>query len=64
MKEWWNKKKEKMRKSKKKKGQYTFIDFILDVLFWIPEVLLLPFRMIFWLIRGIGRLIGNIFDIF
>ena len=63
MKEWWNKKKEKMRKSKKHNEHYTFGDFLIDVLIWIPELVLLPFRIIFWLLRGLGRLIGDVFDI-
>ncbi|MED4531785.1 hypothetical protein ABET51_03780 [Metabacillus fastidiosus] len=61
MKEWWNKKKNKMRKNRKDNGHYTFVDFILDVLFWIPELIILPFRLIFWLIRGVGRFIFDIF---
>ncbi|MGG3805455.1 hypothetical protein [Metabacillus fastidiosus] len=61
MKEWWNKKKDKMRKSRKDNGHYTFVDFILDVLFWIPELIILPFRLVFWLIRGVGRFIFDIF---
>jgi hypothetical protein len=62
MKKWWNRKKKKMRKSKKNNGNYTFLDFIFDVLFWIPELIFLPFRLIFWLLRGIGKFIGGIFD--
>ena len=63
MREWWNRKKAKMRKSRKRNGVYTFWDFVLDVLLWIPELILLPFRFVFWFLRGIGRLIGHIFDI-
>lgn len=63
MKEWWHRKKERMRKNQKTDGMYTFGDFILDVLLWIPELIILPFRLGFWLLRGIGRLIGHIFDI-
>lgn len=62
MNEWWHRKKRKTRKSKKSNGDYTFLDFIFDVLFWIPELIFLPFRLIFWLLRGIGRLIGDVFD--
>ncbi|MDY0407461.1 hypothetical protein [Paracerasibacillus soli] len=56
-------KKEKTRKSKKRDDSYTFWDFILDVLFWIPELILFPFRLIFWSLRGIGRLVSDLFDI-
>lgn len=63
MKEWWNRKKRKMRRSRKNNDNYTFVDFIIDVLSWIPELIMFPFRLIFWLIRGAGRLIWNVFDI-
>jgi hypothetical protein len=62
MKEWWQGKKKRSRKSKKSNGDYTFFDFIFDVLFWIPELIFLPFRLIFWLFRGVGRFIGDVFD--
>lgn len=64
MREWWNRKIEKTRKSKKDNEQYTFLDFILDVLFWIPELIFLPFRIMIWLLKGIGRLIANLFDFY
>ena len=63
MRDWWNRKRAKMRKNKKNNGFYSFWDFILDVLLWIPELILLPFRLVFWLLRGIIRLIVHIFDI-
>ena len=63
MEEWWNRKKEKMRKNQKTDGFYTFGDFVLDVLLWIPEFIFLPFRLVFWFLKGIVRLIGNLFDI-
>jgi hypothetical protein len=59
MKEWWLRKKEKLRKRKKKENEV--LDFILEVLFWLPELLILPFRLIFWLIRGLGSLITEVF---
>ncbi|KGR77917.1 hypothetical protein CD29_13595 [Ureibacillus manganicus DSM 26584] len=61
MREWWNKKKSKTRKNKKGNNHYTFFDFILDALFWLPELLFLPFRIVFWLLRGLGRLIWDLF---
>lgn len=62
MQEWWQRKKAKTRKRKKQNNDYTFFDVIFDVLFWLPELILLPFRLLFWLVRGFGRLIANIFD--
>jgi hypothetical protein len=64
MKKWWNEKKGAHRKRKKGHDTYTFLDFIFDLLFYIPELILFPFRMIFWLVRGLGRMIENVFDIF
>ena len=58
MKKWWYKK----RKNQSRNSNYTFWDFVLDVLTIIPELLFLPFRLIFWLLRGIGRLFSNLFD--
>jgi len=62
MKKWWNGKKNRTRKGKKSNNDYTFFDFVLDVLFMIPELLFLPFRLIYLLFRGIGRLFSNMFD--
>ncbi|MCM3584604.1 hypothetical protein M3182_02460 [Mesobacillus maritimus] len=62
MKKWWRKKKAKRITNKKHSDHYTFIDFLFDVLFYIPELILFPLRMIWWLIRGFGRLVGNLFD--
>ncbi|RUL54056.1 hypothetical protein [Lysinibacillus antri] len=62
MKNWWNKKKNKTRKGKKSSSDYTVLDGFLDVLFMIPELIFLPFRLIFWLLRGVGRLFSNMFD--
>ncbi|MCK1997378.1 hypothetical protein MPH47_09100 [Psychrobacillus psychrodurans] len=62
MSERWETKK-KIRKNRRKySDRYTFGDFMFEVFFWIPELLFLPFRMIFWLVRGVGRLIWNLFD--
>lgn len=63
MNNWWERKKKKTRRRRKNKNDYTFWDFIADTFLWIPELILLPFRIVFWSLRGIGRLIGNMFDI-
>jgi hypothetical protein len=39
--------------------RFTVLDFLLELLCWIPEVLIFPFRMVAWLLRGIGKLIGE-----
>ncbi|MEH7226299.1 hypothetical protein V7112_21005 [Bacillus sp. JJ1566] len=51
-----------MKKRKKRKsndGKYTFSDFLADVFFAIPEIIIFPFRVLFFLFRGLLR---NIFD--
>ncbi|WP_209366206.1 hypothetical protein [Sediminibacillus dalangtanensis] len=50
--------KNKRRKADNRLGKWD----ILELLTWIPEVLMLPVRLVIWLLRGIGRLIGSIFD--
>ncbi len=62
MKEWWQGRKNKKRRDMRRNDQYSLIDLFLDVLVWIPELLLLPFRIIYWLLRGVGRLIGEGFN--
>lgn len=63
MKEWWERKKARTRKARKSRDRYTFSDFVMDLLFWIPELILLPLRLSFWLLRGLGRWIGEVFHI-
>ncbi|AJK86913.1 hypothetical protein D0439_06325 [Lysinibacillus fusiformis] len=59
MNEWWQSKKRKPRKSKKH-NKYSLFELFQDVLCWLPELILLPFRLIFWLFRGVGRLIADL----
>jgi len=60
--EWLQGRKNKKRRDKRHKDQYSLIDLFLDVLIWIPELLFLPFRIIYWLLRGVGRFIGEGFN--
>ncbi|KMN37616.1 hypothetical protein AB0Y38_11445 [Lysinibacillus capsici] len=62
MREWLQGRKNKKRRDKRRKDQYSLIDLFLDVLIWIPELLFLPFRIIYWLLRGVGRFIGEGFN--
>ncbi|MDL4843057.1 hypothetical protein [Aquibacillus rhizosphaerae] len=50
-------------KRKKNDGRGNIAEFFLEMLFWIPELLLFPIRMVVWLMRGIGKIIKDIFDI-
>ncbi|MGE7807628.1 hypothetical protein [Lysinibacillus capsici] len=62
MREWLQGRKNKKRRDKRRKDQYSLIDLFLDVLIWIPVLLFLPFRIIYWLLRGVGRFIGEGFN--
>ncbi|MEC1302753.1 hypothetical protein [Lysinibacillus capsici] len=62
MREWLQGRKNKKRRDKRRKDQYSLIDLFLDVLIWIPELLFLPFRIIYWLLRGVGKFIGEGFN--
>ncbi|WP_409252922.1 hypothetical protein V1502_03040 [Bacillus sp. SCS-153A] len=53
------KKRKERRKRKKSEGTYSFWDAVGDVLIWVPELIILPFRILWYLIRGIV----SIFDI-
>ncbi|SES25209.1 hypothetical protein SAMN04487944_1282 [Gracilibacillus ureilyticus] len=65
MKENWKiRRKLKSRKSKKHKDDYTAWDVIVDVLLWVPELLIFPFRMLFWFLRIIGKFLGELLDAF
>lgn len=60
MNEWWERRKSKTRKSRKKREDYTKTDFLLDIFFWIPEIIVFPLRLIFWPIRGLFRWIMDL----
>jgi len=58
----WEKKIKVRKERRKDSDYYTLGDFIFDVFFWIPELLFLPFRMLFLLVRGMGRVIDKLLD--
>ncbi|GAA0323807.1 hypothetical protein GCM10008967_12900 [Bacillus carboniphilus] len=47
---------------KQQNGRYTIFDFIIDVLLFIPELIVFPFRILFYLGRGLFRIIGDVFN--
>ncbi len=59
----WEEKKKKTRKYKKGNHEYTKWDMFFDILFWIPEVLIWPVRLLFLLFRAIGKFLGDIFSL-
>ena len=51
-----------LRRKKKRKSNnepYSILDFFLDIAFWIPELIFLPFRLLFYGARGILRWIDD-----
>ncbi len=50
------------KKNREKSSSNPIADFFGEVLFWVPELLLLPFRLVILLLRGGGRLIRDIVD--
>lgn len=58
--DWWKKKKSKTRRSRKGKGAYTKTDLFFDILFWIPEVIVFPVRLLFWSFRGVFRWVTDV----
>lgn len=48
-----NLRKSRKQQKKIKNEHYTFWDFVLDLLSWIPEIIIWPFRIAFRLIRHI-----------
>jgi hypothetical protein len=62
MKKWRKRMREKRQRKRDRGEHYSTVDVLLELLFWIPEALFFPFRMVFWLLRGIGKLIGDVWD--
>lgn len=48
---------------KKQNKKYTVLDAVVDVLLFIPELILLPFRLLLYLGRGLARMIGDLLNI-
>ena len=51
-----------LRRKKKRKNDnepYSIADFFFDIAFWIPELIFLPFRLLFYGARGIVRWIDD-----
>ena len=52
-------KRRRKEKRKRQNEQYTRGDFFLDVVLGIPELIILPFRMLFFGVKSMIRLISN-----
>jgi hypothetical protein len=62
MKKWRKRMKEKRQRKRDRGEHYSTVDGLLELLFWVPEILFFPFRVVFWLFRGIGKLLGDVWD--
>jgi hypothetical protein len=62
MKKWRKRMKEKRQRKRDHGEHYSTVDVLLELLFWVPEILFFPFRVVFWLFRGIGKLLGDVWD--
>ncbi|MCP3033084.1 hypothetical protein LF817_17300 [Halobacillus sp. A1] len=63
MSEWWKSKKEVLRRKKRDDGRFYIVDFMIELLIYIPELLFLPIRLIILLGRAIPKVIIHIFDL-
>lgn len=50
------------KSEKRNKNGYTFWDGVCDVLFYIPELIMLPIRFLLYIFRFLLRAIWNLFD--
>ncbi|OAT80929.1 hypothetical protein A6P54_13085 [Bacillus sp. MKU004] len=62
MKKWRERRKVNRQRKRKHVERFSIMDFLFELLFWIPELLLFPFRLVFWLFRGVGKLIGEVWN--
>ncbi|KIL51743.1 hypothetical protein KP77_12550 [Jeotgalibacillus alimentarius] len=58
----WREKKAARSQKRKDEGRYNFLDVLTDVLIWVPELVILPFRLIYLLFRLFGRVFKDGFD--
>ncbi|MFB1083393.1 hypothetical protein [Jeotgalibacillus sp. JSM ZJ347] len=61
MKKWRERREAKSRK-RKEEGKYGFWDVMMDILIWVPELIILPFRLVYLLFRLFGRMFSDGFD--
>ncbi|WP_322421834.1 hypothetical protein [Jeotgalibacillus haloalkalitolerans] len=58
----WRERKAVKSKKRKAEGKYSFWDGLTDVLIWVPELIILPFRLVYLLVRLFGRVFRDGFD--
>ncbi|WP_394217752.1 hypothetical protein [Halobacillus trueperi] len=63
MRQWLKSKREALKRRRQNADKSGMVDFLFELLLWLPELIIFPIRIVFWLLRGIGRFIGLISDI-
>ncbi|SDJ11567.1 hypothetical protein SAMN04490247_0801 [Salimicrobium halophilum] len=58
----WEKRKERSRRRQKREEAYTWADILFDIVLWVPEVLALPFRLLYYFGRLIFKIFGYILE--
>ncbi len=58
----WRENKAAKSKKRKAEGKYSFWDIVTDSLIWVPELIILPFRLVYLLFRLFGRMFRDGFD--
>ncbi|WP_404408176.1 hypothetical protein [Jeotgalibacillus malaysiensis] len=61
MKKWREKRADRSRK-RKAEGKYSVWDVVADILIWVPELIILPFRLIYLLFKLFGKMFRDGFD--
>ncbi|RFU65373.1 hypothetical protein D0466_05630 [Peribacillus glennii] len=49
-------KKHLQKRKSRNQARYSWSDFFADIFFYVPELIVLPFRLLWWGIRGLVRL--------
>nr|WP_039807776.1 hypothetical protein [Jeotgalibacillus malaysiensis] len=58
----WRENKKAKSKKRKEEGKYSFWDVVTDILIWVPELIILPLRLVYLLFRVFGRMFRDGFD--
>ncbi|WP_406944345.1 hypothetical protein ACJA3J_13535 [Halobacillus sp. SY10] len=62
MRQWLKSKREALKRRRQNADKSSIFDFLFELLLWLPELIIFPIRMVVWLLKGLGRLIGLISD--
>ncbi|MEC3885324.1 hypothetical protein VKA52_16430 [Halobacillus sp. HZG1] len=63
MRQWLKSKQEVLKRRRQNTERSSVFDVLFELVLWLPELIIFPIRMVIWLIKGIGRMIGLISDL-